>query len=128
MGYAALVFYSKNFCEPDELWWVRERPTGSERILVFNGVERASDAEVELSFCGSALSQYARLFASLQRLRDARLYRASKHHYAHWWLPNIWHPRFLNVVPAEASIQSGGSAGCSPGPPLSRGRREGDAD
>jgi len=30
-------------------------------------------------------------------------------------------------MPAEAGIQSGGSGGCSPGPPLSRGRRERDA-
>jgi hypothetical protein len=36
----------------------RERPTGSARILIFNAVERVSEAPVELSFCGSALLQH----------------------------------------------------------------------
>ena len=34
-------------------------------------------------------------------------------------------PPFLTVMPAEAGIQSGGSGGCSPGPPLRGGDEEG---
>jgi len=56
----------------------RERPTGSARILILNGVGRVSDGQSSCRFAAHLrAAQRSSLFPSLQWLRDATIYGES---------------------------------------------------
>ena len=89
---------------------------------VESGVNIASKSVTNAA--AARLQQNSRHRASL---RKARLHKANRQGKSSSSVERgfltFGTPPFLTVMPAEAGIQSGGSGGCSPGPPLTRGRR-----